>query len=631
MKRFFSILFCFVLLLSAFPLSASAAGKEKTTEALLLELSERFLHGMYWNHVGSAENNPDGVTETPCANHSGVSWDSPEKTCNSFENAIQCMGFAYKIGYEIVGTSPRTWEKSEKLNASKLRVGDIIRYRNNRHSLTVTAVKGNTISFVDANWFSGCGIRWGKTELSDLPGFSYVLHAKGNNRKNTNVDFYLTAVEKGEAAFERLQKTTERWLVSGKNPLKVYSAFSKPKERLGSIPSAAFFRVTDKKIVGKNVWGKVKYGALNGWAVLNRCEFEGGNVNAARLAKTSSLYPSNTAFSVSWSAVPGAAEYEIDVSSESGFSTFLKARTNSVSLTFPQNGRYFVTVRALNSKIPSWVVESEPSLFTAVQKSAIKVVSLKISKSAVTLTDKASFTLSCGVLPVFAGNKRLIWKSSNEAVVSVNGGGTLTALSPGTAVVTCSAADGSGCKASCVVTVLPAGVSRVFQKPEKTKAKRLTVFWEKVSGADGYQVFRYDEKAKKFVLLCETKSTHAVCKALDPGKKYVFSVRAFKTLPEKRLFGAAGKGTLVTNPAAVSVTAKREGKKTVISWNSVPGATGYEIYTLKKGEFVLSKVVSASRTSYSKKYSKKGQSFVRARTRVDNELFRSAKSRTVKG
>ncbi len=180
--------------------------------------------------------------------------------------------------------------------------------------------------------------------------------------------------------------------------------------------------------------------------------------------------------------------------------------------------------------------------------------------------------------------------------------------------------------------MLPSAVSVIYQKPGATGAKRLSVYWEKVNGADGYELFRYDEKAKKFVLLCETKKTRAVCKGLEPGNKYVFAVRAFKTCGNERLYGAMSKGeTLLTNPAAPSVSAKITGKKTVISWKSVPGATGYEIYTLKGREFVLAKVLSASRTSYSKKYAKKGQCYVIARTRVNKDIYRSAKSRIVKG
>ena len=158
------------------------------------------------------------------------------------------------------------------------------------------------------------------------------------------------------------------------------------------------------------------------------------------------------------------------------------------------------------------------------------------------------------------------------------------------------------------------------------------MYWEKVNGADGYQLFRYDEKEKKYVLICETGKTHAVCRNLEPGGKNVFAVKAYKLCDKERLYGALSKGTtLITSPSAVSVSAKSSKKKTIISWNAVAGATGYEVYTLKGKSFVLLKVLPASKTSFSKKYQKNGQSYVLARTRVEKDIYRSAKSRIVKG
>ena len=35
-------------------------------------------------------------------------------TCNSFDNAIQCMGYAYMIAEKIVGSNPRSWQKKKE-------------------------------------------------------------------------------------------------------------------------------------------------------------------------------------------------------------------------------------------------------------------------------------------------------------------------------------------------------------------------------------------------------------------------------------------------------------------------------------------------------------------------------------
>lgn len=52
-----------------------------------------------------------------------------------------------------------------------------------------------------------------------------------------------------------------------------------------------------------------------------------------------------------------------------------------------------------------------------------------------------------------AANKAVTWKSSNTKVATVNSRGKVTAKSPGTATITCTAKDGSGKKATCKITV----------------------------------------------------------------------------------------------------------------------------------------------------------------------------------
>ena len=72
-----------------------------------------------------------------------------------FDNATQCMGFAYLMANQVFGGSARDWEKSYTLSGVK--PGDIIRYSNSSkgHSVFVTGVEGNTICFVDCNGNGG--------------------------------------------------------------------------------------------------------------------------------------------------------------------------------------------------------------------------------------------------------------------------------------------------------------------------------------------------------------------------------------------------------------------------------------------------------------------------------------------
>lgn len=129
------------------------------------QLKNKFPSGAYWNHAGSSSNNPDGYTNTPCTHHGNCSKGGTDYSgscgCNSFDSSIQCMGFAHKLAYDAYGSSPRTWSTSSNLN--NLKAGDVIRYKNNGHSIFVTAVNGDTITYADCNSDNHCKIMWDKT------------------------------------------------------------------------------------------------------------------------------------------------------------------------------------------------------------------------------------------------------------------------------------------------------------------------------------------------------------------------------------------------------------------------------------------------------------------------------------
>ncbi len=132
----------------------------------LIKLRNKFPDGKYWNHSGSSKNNPDGYTSSPCTHHpndSGCSYTG-SCGCNSFGGAIQCMGYAYKCGYDVTGDYPKEWSTSTSSSkVDSVKAGDVIRYRNDGHSIYVTGVSGDTITYTDCNWGHQCKIRWDAT------------------------------------------------------------------------------------------------------------------------------------------------------------------------------------------------------------------------------------------------------------------------------------------------------------------------------------------------------------------------------------------------------------------------------------------------------------------------------------
>ena len=85
--------------------------------------------------------------------------------------------------------------------------------------------------------------------------------------------------------------------------------------------------------------------------------------------------------------------------------------------------------------------------------SVVKVSSVSLNPSSLSLTKKGQTArLSATVSPSNATNKSINWSSSNSNVATVSNG-MVTAVGNGSATITATAADGSGKKASCSVTV----------------------------------------------------------------------------------------------------------------------------------------------------------------------------------
>lgn len=169
-KRLLCLLLSVALVLSLFTVMASA---ESTTDSslprmTLQRLKEKFPAGSYWNHPDGTNNNPDGVTDTPCEHHGSCGYNYDGSCgCNSFDRAIQCMGFSRKLAYDVFGTYASRWTRVYADDFSgNIKAGDIARLTmssSSGHSVFITAVTGDTITYADANYDQGCGIRWDVT------------------------------------------------------------------------------------------------------------------------------------------------------------------------------------------------------------------------------------------------------------------------------------------------------------------------------------------------------------------------------------------------------------------------------------------------------------------------------------
>ena len=166
---------------------------ESQFAASISSLQQTYVHGQYWNKASCSDYSRTG--NIPC---NGISYSSYHygqrcsavgycdycsDECGYFAGAYQCWGFAYKMAYLSLGSYPTQsgWVQSYSLGT--VCAGDIIRIRNDTHSIFVYKVVGSTIYFADCNWTGPCQVRWGGAySYSDLAGtLTYKWHLSGNN------------------------------------------------------------------------------------------------------------------------------------------------------------------------------------------------------------------------------------------------------------------------------------------------------------------------------------------------------------------------------------------------------------------------------------------------------------------
>ncbi|MEE1321926.1 MAG: Ig-like domain-containing protein [Acutalibacteraceae bacterium] len=629
LKRFtlfiLSVVIAFNTIAPAFTVSAA-----DSTINTLISLVKKFPQGKYWNHMGSDKNAPDKVTDTPCKSHKGCSWKENECSCNSYDKAIQCMGYAYKIAYEITGASARTFEKSTTLKSSSLRVGDVIRFNNDGHSICVTGIDGNEISYTDCNWDYKCGIRWGVTDISYIKskGFTYVLHLKGNNRKNTDLDFYKNI--KPEEEPDEQQEDYELWQMNGEGNLNIRKTASVSASIKGKIPAGAKYKVYSKKSSADYLWGKVDYNGVEGWAALNYSEYVRNNYDKPEFIDVQQKYLSHE-ITLQWKAVSGAEKYKLEIFDENG-KTVEKYETENTKYTFTlaDDGVFSASVTALNGFCESWENESEAVEFTVKQRPEGSVMKIELSHKEKALLKGKSFNLTAKALPDDATDKTLVFKSGDESVATVTEDGVVTAADCGITVISCETPDGE-ITSQCLVTVTPDKVKNPGQSTSKTTTGSIRLNWDKLDGADGYYVKRYDSSKKEYIVLSTVQSNSYTDKTVKAGKYYYYKVCAYVKRSADIITGEEVKVKLYSDPSGVKglkQSASSSGTVT-LKWSKVAGATGYVVYKYdsKSKEYVKYKTTSKTSIKLSQKVNSSVKYRVRAVTETKwGNLYGSASS-----
>lgn len=229
---------------------------------------------------------------------------------------------------------------------------------------------------------------------------------------------------------------------------------------------------------------------------------------------------------------------------------------------------------------------------------------VSLDKSSLEVTEKAGFEIT-SELTGSAENVTYQWykdgvllpgrKSANLKVESAD-----TEDSGNYTIVVTTAAGAASTdaeSAACQVTVKAEQTQVPDPEPEPNLAKvtglrtssvgadKVTLKWNRVASADGYEIWRYDASKKKFVKAGTSLKTSFTDKKRSAGKSYRYKVKAYKAANGKMYYGALSAElkalTKPKAPAKVSLERLTEGA-VLISFKPVSGAKSYEIYRYNK-------------------------------------------------
>lgn len=145
----------------------------------------------------------------------------------------------------------------------------------------------------------------------------------------------------------------------------------------------------------------------------------------------------------------------------------------------------------------------------------------------------------------------------------------------------------------------------------RTAYNKIQVKWNKVSGADGYAVYKATSKTGKYTLIKRidsSKTTSYTWAKANVGTTYYFKVKAYKKVNGKRVYGSYSKvvsGKTYLAKPTVYRTDMDLGDYAHLYFSKVSGATGYEVWRSTEPDSGYTKVSTvSSKNSYYGYYSR---------------------------
>lgn len=225
------------------------------------------------------------------------------------------------------------------------------------------------------------------------------------------------------------------------------------------------------------------------------------------------------------------------------------------------------------------------------------------------------------MIPSNATNKGAFWKSDNPHIVSVDKSGRLTGVGQGSTNVHITTMDGgfhAVCKVTVEIYVKNIHLNNTSFSMTKGKTKQLRA-----------AITPQNRTKEKLIWRSETPSVATVTSG---GWIKATGIGTAKILLYDEYTGAYDYALVHVSAGLKkpSLSAKKKGKKFILSWKKVKQATGYTIYEKKKKTFKKLKQVGSNKTKYTVKKAKKGVKYrIRANYQSGKEKENSPFSKTV--
>lgn len=124
--------------------------------------------------------------------------------------------------------------------------------------------------------------------------------------------------------------------------------------------------------------------------------------------------------------------------------------------------------------------------------------------------------------------------------------------------------------------------------------KSIKVLWKKVSGANGYIVYRSTQKSGKYTKIATIKSgetTGYTDKKIKAGSEYFYKIKAYNVISKHNGYGTASNaisGSTLTKTSITGIKSVSSGQLE-IKWKEVGGAYGYRVKrsTSSKGKYTV--------------------------------------------